>query len=124
MTKFKPGKHRTRDGREVEVYRVDGVGSLPLIGALKSEGKWSPETWTLEGKLLLGEERPGDLMPPTPKASGFVNVYEDGHTSWAAHVDRADADDFARNRSLANKRIACIDLSQIDLTPFLVEGEE
>jgi hypothetical protein len=124
MTKFEPGKYRTRDGREAEVYRTDGCGAHSIIGAVKHRDGWRVCTWQLNGKTVPNAEHNTDLMPPTPKASGFVNVYEDRLTSRSVHVDRVDANDFAINRSRGNKRVACIDLSQIDLTPFLVEDEE
>jgi hypothetical protein len=127
MTKFKPGKYRTRNGREAEVYRIDGVGTYPLIGAVKYDDGWCQCSWTLEGRHFYGGTEPNDFMPPTPKASGFVNVYEDGFTARGTHDDRADADKTAKSikqQGVADKRIACIDLSQIDLTPFLVEDEE
>jgi hypothetical protein len=127
MTKFKPGKYLTRDGREAEVYRVDGVADYPLIGAVKTEGDWHVCCFTPDGGSISGVELPSDLMPPTPKASGFVNVFDGGFATRSVHVDRARADKLAKvneRLGVTGKRIACIDLSQIDLTPFLAEDEE
>jgi hypothetical protein len=63
-------------------------------------------------------------MPPTPKASGFVNVYEgsDGVLWTGKKYDSEEVAEVAGRAPDNSKRIACIDLSQIDLTPFLVEA--
>lgn len=118
MTKFEPGKrYKTRDGREAEVYRVDGMRPCTIIGAIKGTGGWGASSWDSCGRYNPYSHGPcdSDLMPPTPKAGGFVNVYGDGRVSDVFEF-RSEADRF-RNR------IACIDLRKIDLTPFLVGDE-
>jgi hypothetical protein len=42
-------KYRTRDGREVRIYAVDGGGSHPVHGAIKSTEGWDCHSWRRTG---------------------------------------------------------------------------
>ena len=66
MTAFKPGEtYRTRDGREARVYAVDGGGSHPIHGAIKTDFGWESENWRENGSVYSSEPRgQADLMPP------------------------------------------------------------
>jgi len=48
-------KYRTRDGREVRIYAVDGDGSHPVHGAIKINTGWRSCTWEQEGFHLVDE---------------------------------------------------------------------
>ena len=43
-------KYRTRDGRDVRIYAVDGYGYYPVHGAYLGNDGWVDCTWTLDGR--------------------------------------------------------------------------
>ena len=62
------GIYRTRDGRKVNIYAVDGGGDYPVHGVISDEdGKWKLAAWKLCGAFSnrVGEY-PADLVPYTP----------------------------------------------------------
>jgi hypothetical protein len=42
-------KYRTRDGREVRIYALDGGGNYPVHGAFKSHTGWVVRHWPQDG---------------------------------------------------------------------------
>lgn len=93
--------YRTRDGREVRIYAVDGASPDNIHGAVKSERGWSVREWFPEGNYLESEDHPTDLIEVKPKHVRWVNVYSRG--GWSDYEDRKSADSFAMST-----RIACI----------------
>lgn len=72
---FKPGKYRTRDGRDAIVLCNDAPGDYPLVGYIIGEGARS---WTPCGSGG-SVARSGDLMPPEPEqVVRWVNLYRNG----------------------------------------------
>jgi hypothetical protein len=70
-------QYRTRDGREVRIYAVDGQEDWPIHGAtLKSFG-WSSECWTKNGSSLTNMPHADDLVEVRPrhKRTVWVTVY-------------------------------------------------
>jgi hypothetical protein len=74
-------KYRTRDGREVRIYAMDGAECLPVHGAIKwVTGKgwepdiagWRPCSWTKNGKAVDGEEFSCDLIEVKPRIKRTV----------------------------------------------------
>jgi hypothetical protein len=44
-------QYRTRDGREVRIYAVDGGGEFPVHGAIKKPGDiWDSMCWGVNGE--------------------------------------------------------------------------
>jgi hypothetical protein len=43
--------YRTRDGREVRIYAIDGVDPFSVHGAIKEYGSWVTESWTKNGRV-------------------------------------------------------------------------
>ncbi len=41
--------YKTRDGRPVRIYCVDGGGNYPVHGAYEQNDRWFMETWTSKG---------------------------------------------------------------------------
>jgi hypothetical protein len=79
------GKHyKTRDGREVRIYAVDGGGRFPVHGAVKlDDGTWRQEEWTLTRSY--NGEKDGHTLPnaldlievkPRIQREVWVNVYK------------------------------------------------
>lgn len=61
-------KYRTRDGREVRIYAVDGSGMYPVHGASNRPAGWCLERWTNTGELWAnGKEDPYDLIEVQPE---------------------------------------------------------
>jgi hypothetical protein len=94
--------YRTRDGREVRIYAVDGKPGTPnqVHGAILDEGEWFVKAWFADGMYSVS---PGalDLIEVKPKHVRWVNVYADDA---AAYRSRTGAD-IAGGGS---NRIACI----------------
>lgn len=99
--------YRTRDGREVRIYAVDGGGDFPNHGAYHlPDGTWVPCQWVPSGKFLAGSEHPRDLIEVKPriKREVWVNVYSD-RAKDVLHTHKGNADSGA-----ARDRIACVRL--------------
>ena len=108
-------RYRTRDGREVRIYAVDGGGKMPVHGAVLERGEWLPELWSASGDWAPQDcaASPYDLIEVHPRIQRevWVNVYPDKNG------------DYSQLKSLANAmaskdRIACI---KVDLD--FQEGE-
>ena len=97
-------KYRTRDGREVRIYAMDGYGSYSVHGAVLTEEGWFPRCWTEHGELSHARlaHSAHDLIEVCPrhKRTVWLNVYEDGPREWR---NKKDADKYA-----GPNRIACI----------------
>lgn len=63
---FKPGRYKTRDGRDAVVLCNDAPGSEPLVGYVFLGGeKVSARSWSAEGVFdHFWPNGPSDLMPP------------------------------------------------------------
>jgi len=105
-------KYRTRDGREVRIYAVNGGGHWPIHGSIKDDLHpfWVQTSWDENGKYNYPE---GDLVESKPriKQKMWVNVYPD-HCLGAYH-EKKHADEMA-----APHRIGCVQV-EIDIE----EGE-
>ena len=96
--------YRTRDGREVRIYAVDGKGPASVVhGAVNAGDGWVPHSWYADGMYRHGSEGT-DLIEVKPriKRKVWVNVYECGFGD--THTSRESADDCAYNR------IACVEI--------------
>jgi hypothetical protein len=98
--------YRTRDGREVRIYAVDGYGHYPVHGAYNlGDNDWQACCWTETGCANHREFIPAiDLIEVRPriKREVWVNVYSDFDV---AYRSRGEADGNALQR-----RIACVKL--------------
>lgn len=72
-------QYRTREGREVRIYAVDGGGDFPIHGAIHSGCGWTSEDWTRDGKLYLTRETDYDLIEVKPRIK---------RTVWLVHTER------------------------------------
>ena len=75
-------QYRTRDGREVRIYAVDGKGPSSVIhGAVNAGDGWVPFSWFEDGRYRYGQDGT-DLIEVKPriKTKAWLNVYrhEDG----------------------------------------------
>jgi len=101
-------KYRTREGREVRIYAVDGGGSHPVQGACShpETGVWVLQRWTEQGRIS-GPDFPCDLIEVKPriKRTVWLNVYPGNHFMMGAayHYSKEKADMIADKR-----RLACI----------------
>lgn len=106
--KVEMGKqYRTRDGREVRIYAVDGGGHKPIHGAVMNNGKWVSHIWTAAG-LLQDVQCSSDLIEVRPRIQRevWVNVYPAFLDSDMVHSTKRLADQEA-----APSRIACVRLT-------------
>ena len=96
-------KHRTRDGREVRVYAVDGGGRYPIHGAIKTFNGWINTCWETNGQCVAGPT--GDLIEVKPRIQReyWVNVYPMYCSFWE-EKEHADSD-------TSNRRLACVKIT-------------
>ena len=41
--------YRTKDGKEVRLYAIDGIGLKPVHGAMLYPDGWEPSSWSKDG---------------------------------------------------------------------------
>jgi hypothetical protein len=73
--------YRTRDGREVRIYAVDGSGGTAIHGAIKTcSGYWLQESWWSSGQLLTSLQSDSDLIEVRPrhKRTVWLHVFKNG----------------------------------------------
>jgi len=108
-------QYKTKGGREVRIYAVDGGGRFPVHGAVKlNDGTWRQEEWTPTGSY--NGEKDGHSLPnahdlivvrPRIQREVWVNVFrhDDGAEFFEACESKANADLIA-----SDARIACVKL--------------
>jgi hypothetical protein len=101
-------KYKTRDGREVRIYAVDGAGPYSVHGAVKSDGRWCGSAWMPNGSYFnSGEIDLMDMIEVRPRIQRevWVNVFrhDDGAEFFEACESKANADLIA-----SDARIACV----------------
>lgn len=97
-------QYRTRDGRKVRVYAVDGGGEFCVHGAILVDDTWISMAWRGDGSWI-GKDSSAELIEVKPriKRKFWVNVYKHcvmGDT----HIDRESADKYDMHR------IACVEI--------------
>ena len=97
-------KYRTRGGREVRIYAVDGDEPRPVHGAVKSQTGWIVSHWPKDG-IQSSYEGSNDLIEVKPRIQRtmWVNVYPKLSCTGANHSNKKDAD-----QNAACNRIACV----------------
>ena len=104
--KIEMGKqYRTRDGRDVRIYAVDGHPELTVHGAVKLEDGWEICGWRSDGRLGGYTITDSDLIEVKPriKREVWVNVYSMCQTIWPSEE--------AANDCCTDNRIACVKLT-------------
>lgn len=101
-------KYRTRDGREVRIYAVDGEENYPVHGAVKN-AEWSICYWIPHGKACSSTiENRLDLIEVKPriKRKIWINWYrrDDGAEVLEASMSKAEACD------VGTACIACVEI--------------
>lgn len=103
-------KYRTRDGREVRIYAVDGGGRYPIHGAYYREKleTWIPCCWTELGFTNNHGGLCDDMLvevKPRIQREYWVNVYE--NIAGCPFLTKEAAD-----RQICNmNRIACVKIT-------------
>jgi len=99
-------KYRTRDGREVRIYAMDGQDEWPIHGAVLHDFGWVSECWRNNGTALTDAPDEDDLIEARPrhKRTVWLNVHV--NRSVIAHDLKEEADKlFCKDVA---PRIACI----------------
>ena len=101
--------YRTRDGREVRIYAVDGRGNFPVHGAiLNSSGRWDMAGWNEIGfsnSFPLSTDL--ILVRPRIQFTVWANVYPDTRLSTSATRNGADRSALSNRRSCIPIKIDC-----------------
>jgi len=95
-------KYKTRDGREVRIYAVDGGGHRPIHGAIREGQEWVACTWLHDGVEGLHCNALIEVKPRI-KREVWVNVYPNGTSR--SFEEKRFADEHAMDH-----RIACVKL--------------
>lgn len=103
-------QYRTRGGREVRIYAVDGDAPYIVHGAVKYPCGWNPASWTATGAYDVDNENfdVTDLIEVKPRIQRevWVNVFEH---ACAIHDTQDKAAYFDKNGP--SHRIACVKLT-------------
>lgn len=114
--KIEMGKsYRTKDGREIRIYALDGGGSFPVQGAIENESGWGLMTWAIDGRSSWHDHHElKDLIEVKPRhrRTVWINVYPDSITRFAWNSKEV------ADREAHVGRLACI---RVDLD--FEEGE-
>lgn len=96
--------YKTRDGREVRIYAVDGGGEYPVHGAHYDGVRWSVCAWKKKGRIFDDGECSLDLIEVRPRIQRevWVNVYP---KCSSIHHSKDEAEAVS-----ALHRIACVKL--------------
>ena len=101
-------QYRTRDGREVRIYAVDGGGPLSVHGAIYKPclEEWETRQWPATGHYGTENPSPCDLIEAKPRIyhEVWVNVYPWGVSE--GYKTKVNAD----NYEVPGDRIACVKL--------------
>lgn len=119
MTISMDKQYRTRDGREVRIYAVDGGEAEPVHGAILDGIKnWITYAWNLNGKAVINSVTDFDLIEVKPRIHReyWMNIY-DGAESTALWNSKQRADAQAENND--HRRIACVKI----VIDYAEEGE-
>lgn len=102
MTISMDKQYRTRDGREVRIYAVDGCGDYPIHGAVKKSYGWHCFSWPATG--LHEAYHDIDLIEVKPRIHReyWVNLYPK-YAGGGHHETKTIADE-----SAMRDRIACV----------------
>jgi len=103
MTISMDKQYRTRDGREVRIYAVDGMNHNKVHGAIKLENGWEITTWRDDG---VAWDTKYDLIEVKPriKREYWHNVYPNARD--VNMKTKEEADWWA-----AYDRIACVKIT-------------
>lgn len=104
MTISMDKKYRTRDGREVRIYAVDGRTPAGQVhGAVNYGDGWKQFGWYISGQYDCSEESCLDLIEVKPRiyCVYWVNVYP--NYGACCHKTKEEADKCA-----GQDRIACV----------------
>ena len=103
-------KYRTRDGREVRIYAIDGNGLYCVHGAhtVKEYKGWIIGQWSLDGDFFSPSFENMRLIEVKPriKRDGWVNVYPDCVGFLRSTKEQAD-----KYVDCDQSRIACIKIT-------------
>jgi hypothetical protein len=93
--------YKTRNGREVRIYAVDGAGSHSVHGAVKdtTEGEWHQSRWSEEG--WSDTSQVWDLIEVKPRIKRTVWLNVEAHCA-DAYTSKENADRWPK------RRLACV----------------
>jgi hypothetical protein len=100
-------QYKTRDGREVRIYAVDGEGQYPIHGAIREPCGWVSAKWTRDGSWV-SHKTTTDLIEVKPRIRRevWVNVYKNPNIGDILFLSKEEAD----NCRLYD-RIACVKMT-------------
>lgn len=85
--------YKTRDGRAVRIYAVDGGGKFPVHGAYLDGDEWITERWTASGAYVETGEGGDDLIEVKPEYTRWMVCSAD--TGYDTQEEAREVADFA-----------------------------
>ena len=109
-------QYKTRGGRDVRIYAVDGGGGYPVHGSYDhKEGNWQPITWTAEGLFHVGDANGNELdlvaVQPRIKRTYWVNIYP-----------KKDVENFWDNERMAREAASASVIARVKVEIDVEEG--
>ena len=90
-------KYRTRDGREVRIYALDGGGNYPVHGAFKSHTGWVVRHWPQDGiQSVFGGSDDLIEVKPRIKRTVWLALYPNEGVGFSPEVSMVKRDCLAR----------------------------
>jgi hypothetical protein len=68
-------QYKTRGGRDVRIYAVDGGGGYPVHGSYNIGAGWQTAAWTTEGFFANVHELDLVAVKPRIQRTYWVNIY-------------------------------------------------
>jgi hypothetical protein len=115
-------QYKTRDGREVRIYAVDGGGEYPVQGAIHRphDGRWITYLWTPDGRSVHDTDC-CDLIEVRPTVTRIVWLVHFGpaslHCAAAGHATREAAASYAKQCVNYDELLAVTGPHTITFTP-------
>lgn len=69
-------KYKTRDGRDVRIYAVDGDSEFPVHGAIQGPRDWWLIRWSADGRFSGHTPNPSDLVEIKPKITRWIVAHD------------------------------------------------
>ncbi len=100
-------QYKTKASDEVRIYATDCGGEYPIHGAYRIGDIWLNQSWTADGKAVVGQSALSDLIEVKPRIQRevWLNVYPE-KVQDCTHNTKELAD-----KNCCGDRIACVKIT-------------
>ena len=108
-------QYKTRSGRDVRIYAVDGGGGYPVHGSYNIGAGWQPAAWTSNGLFRVGDANGNELdlvaVKPRIQRTYWVNIYP-----------KKDVENFWDNEQMAREAASATVIARVKVEIDVEEG--